>query len=96
MSVYMIFLREEPVHDPQEMKKYSQMNRDKASQFDLNPLIVYGETEAIEGDAPDGIVLLKFETVEEAKAWYNSPDYQAALPHRQKGADYRVMIVQGL
>jgi uncharacterized protein (DUF1330 family) len=96
MAVYMIFIREEPVRDQAEMEIYSKMNRDQAGEFGLKPLVVYGATEAIEGEAPDGIVLLEFETEEEARAWYNSPAYQAALPHRQKGADYRVMIVQGL
>jgi uncharacterized protein (DUF1330 family) len=40
--------------------------------------------------------MLKFPTVEDAKAWYNSPAYQAAIPHRKSGADYRAFIVQGL
>lgn len=96
MAVYMLFIREKPVHDQLEMDKYARMNRDNAGDFDLKPLIIYGDTEAVEGEAPDGIVLLEFETEEEAWAWYRSPAYQAALPHRQNGADYRVMIVQGL
>lgn len=96
MSVYMIFIREQPVRDQTEMEKYSTMNHGKASEFDLKPLVVYGRTEAIEGEAPDGIVMLEFETAQEAKDWYHSPAYQAALLHRQKAADYRVMIVEGL
>jgi uncharacterized protein (DUF1330 family) len=52
--------------------------------------------EAVEGKAPDGLVILKFPTTEDAKAWYHSPAYQAALPHRKKGADYRAFIVEGL
>ena len=55
-----------------------------------------GATEAVEGKAPDGMIVVEFPTVEDAKAWYNSPGYQAALPHRIKAADYRAMIVQGL
>jgi uncharacterized protein (DUF1330 family) len=41
-------------------------------------------------------VLLQFPTAEAAKAWYSSPAYQTALEHRKKGADYRVMIIQGI
>ena len=40
--------------------------------------------------------MLQFPTMEEARAWYNSPAYQAALVHRRKGADWRAFIVQGL
>lgn len=96
MAVYMMFIREAPVRDQAEMDIYSRMNRDNIGEFDLKPLVVYGATEAIEGEAPDGIVLLEFDTAAEAREWYNSPGYQAALPHRQKGADYRVIIVEGL
>jgi Domain of unknown function (DUF1330) len=31
-----------------------------------------------------------------AKAWYNSPAYREAREHRFKGAEYRVVIVQGM
>lgn len=96
MAVYMVFIREAPVRDQAEMDIYSRMNRDNSGEFNLKPLVVYGATEAIEGEAPDGLVMLEFETAEEARAWYSSPGYQAALPHRQKGADYRVIIVEGL
>jgi uncharacterized protein (DUF1330 family) len=57
---------------------------------------MYGATEAVEGAAPDGMVMLEFPTIEAAKAWYESPGYQAALPYRRQGADYRAFIVQGL
>ena len=60
------------------------MNRESPRDPKLTPLIAYGATEALEGDAPDGVVLVQFPTVEDAKAWYNSPNYQAAIPHRKK------------
>jgi uncharacterized protein (DUF1330 family) len=96
MTAYVLCIREEAVREPTEIAKYSAMNRAAPRDPNLKPLVVYGATEALEGDAPDGIVLLQFPTAANAKAWYNSPEYQAAIPHRKKGADYRVMIVQGL
>lgn len=96
MPAYMLCIREDAVRDPAELAIYSRMNRESPRDPKLTPLVAYGATEALEGDAPDGIVLLQFPTVEDAKAWYNSPNYQAALLHRKKGADYRVMIIQGL
>ena len=42
------------------------------------------------------VLPLEFPTVADAQAWYQSPAYQAALPHRKKAADYRVIIVQGM
>jgi uncharacterized protein (DUF1330 family) len=96
MPAYVLCIREEPPHDPAELAIYSRMNRENPRDPKLTPLIVYGAAEALEGPAPDGIVLLQFPTVEDARAWYESPGYQAAIPHRRNGADYRVMIIQGL
>ena len=96
MPVYMLFMREGEILDQSEMDKYSRMNREGPRDPNLKPLVVYGAIEPVEGAAPDGMVILQFPTVEDAKAWYNSPGYQAALPHRKNGADYRAFIVQGL
>lgn len=96
MAVYMLFIREEPVRDPLQLATYGRMNREAPRDPNLTALVAYGAMEAVEGKAPDGLVILKFPTTEDAKAWYHSPAYQAALPHRKKGADYRAFIVEGL
>jgi uncharacterized protein (DUF1330 family) len=96
MPVYMLFIREKPVRDPAAMEAYHRGTRTNPRDPNLVPLAVYGATEALEGEAPDGIVMLQFPTVEDAKRWYYSPGYQAAMQHRLKGADYRALIVQGL
>ena len=72
------------------------MNRSYPRDPKMTPLSVYAAIEALEGDAPDGMVLLQFPTIEDARAWYNSPEYQAAIPHRMKGAEYRALLFQGL
>lgn len=97
MTAYMIFMREEPVRDPAAMAEYQRMNRANTDGgIKPTPLVVYGAIEAVEGKAPDGVIMLQFPTVEDAKAWYNSPGYQAAIPLRMQAADYRAIIVQGL
>ena len=58
--------------------------------------MIYGGTEALEGDAPDGVIVLELPTMDDAREWYNNPDYQAAIPFRQKAADYEMYIVEGL
>lgn len=100
MPAYMIFLREDAIVDPAAMQTYSTMNRQSAGGFvdkyGLRPLTIYGATEALEGEAPDGVVLLEFPTMQAARAWYDSPEYQAALVHRKLGANYRALLVEGL
>jgi uncharacterized protein (DUF1330 family) len=100
MPAYMIATRIGPVRDAAALAEYSRLNRENAGQFrelyNITPLVVYGAMEAAEGPAPDGIIILQFPSMADAKAWYNSPGYQEALPHRQKAADYNVVFVEGL
>jgi uncharacterized protein (DUF1330 family) len=96
MAAYMIFFREGEIVDPEAMAAYQNSNRDTRGDFKLEPLVVYGNMETLEGDAPDGVVMLKFPTVEDAKTWYFSPGYQAAAAHRKRAAHYRVVLVEGV
>lgn len=100
MSAYIIVYRESPVRDPEAIAEYSRLNQQNAPEmqerFGTKPLVVYGKSEALEGDNPSGIVLLQFPTVEDARSWYESPAYQEALAFRKQAADWRVVIVEGL
>ncbi|MEW9856314.1 DUF1330 domain-containing protein [Novosphingobium sp. M1R2S20] len=100
MPAYIIVYRESPVTNQAAIDEYSRRNRDNASasqeKFGIRPLVVYGASDALEGSNPDGIVMLQFPTVEDARAWYDSPAYQEALAYRKEAADWRVVIVEGL
>ena len=100
MPAYMIFTRTGPVTDQAAMDAYGAANRANAgtfvANFGLKPLSVYGKLEAVEGPAPEGIVLLEFPTAQAARDWYDSPEYQAALTHRLNGAPYTAVIIEGL
>ncbi len=62
----------------------------------ITPRAFYGDFEMLEGDPIEGAVILEFPSMATARAWYDSPAYQAAVAHRHRGADYRVFIVEGL
>jgi len=55
-----------------------------------------GKTESLEGQAPEGTVIIAFDSFEQARAWYNSPAYQAIKPLRQAASKGRMFIVAGL
>jgi uncharacterized protein (DUF1330 family) len=95
MTVYALFIREGEIRDQEEMNAYQAANRANAPDPNVTPLVVYGKQEVMEGEGPDGMVLLKFPTMEAAKAWYFSDGYQAAAEHRKLAADYRVIFVEG-
>jgi len=96
VTAYIIFTREEPIKDQEALAEYQRRNRESAGSHDLTPLVVYGDVEALEGEEPDGVIVLAFPSLEEAKAWYYSDEYQAAKPFREKAARYRGFIVEGL
>jgi len=59
--------------------------------------LVHGPTvEVVEGPWPGTIVVIEFPSVEQARAWYESPDYQAILPLRRSHIDGEAIIVGGV
>ena len=52
--------------------------------------------EVLEGPAIEDIIILEFPSNEEAKAWYQSPEYQAACERRFQGGDYRCILTEGV
>ena len=93
MTAYLILFVEEIV-DPAEMAEYGRKARGIRGAKAL-PLIVYGAKSVMEGPDFEGVAMLSFPSMEEARAWYESPQYQAALPHRLRGAKSRLVIVEG-
>lgn len=96
MPAYLFAIRKEPVKDPDAMAEYQRRTREIKTTFDLIPRVVYGEIQSLEGNTPDGVILLEFPTIEEARAWYENSEYQDAVPFRQQAADYDMFIVQGV
>ena len=63
--------------------------------YDVRPVAAYTPFEQLEGDAVDGAAVLEFPSMELAKAWYNSPAYRAIIHHRQQGARYIGLLMEG-
>lgn len=96
MPAYLIVTRESPLRDADAYAEYQRLNRQGSYPARPTPLVAYGALQPLEGEAPDGVVMLRFDTPADARAWYDSPSYQEALQHRLKAADWRAFIVEGL
>lgn len=96
MPAYLIVTREEAITDEDAFAQYQQLTRQIQSDIKPTPKVIYGAMEALEGDAPEGVVMLEFATLEDAHNWYHSEGYQKALPHRLRAAKHRAFIVEGL
>ncbi len=53
-----------------------------------------GPAENIEGDwHPALLALLEFDTLEQARSWYNSPEYGSVRELRHRGADSKMVLM---
>lgn len=95
MAAYMVFTRES-TRDAAELETYSQKVGPTLAGHPVEVLAAYGQHEVVEGPKVEGVVILKFPSIEAAKAWYDSPAYRTVREHRFRGAEYRGVIVEGL
>ncbi len=95
MAAYVVMIKDETL-DKDELATYSQKAGAARGDHHITPLAFYGDLEILEGRDAEGVVVLQFEDAEAAKAWYFSPAYQEAKAHRLKGANYRVLLVNGV
>ena len=95
MPAYVIFIKNS-TRDAEALKVYGQKAGAARGEHKITPLAFYGPLEVLEGDSAEGVVLLQFPDMAQAKAWYQSPAYQDAMQHRLQGADYRVIFAEGL
>lgn len=95
MTSYIIFTQVQTT-DAEELKTYSQAASATMEGHAGTMLALYSRQEVLEGPEVEGVIILAFPSFDEAKAWYDSPAYRAAREHRFKGAEYHVMIVEGL
>ena len=61
-------------------------------------LVLGGATEVMEGNIGQHPtkVLLEFPSMDAARNWYNSPEYQAILPARLESATANFVLVEGV
>jgi uncharacterized protein (DUF1330 family) len=95
MSAYAIFIRES-TRDAAELATYSKQVGATLAGHPVKVLAAYGHHEVLEGPEVEGVVILEFPTLDEAKAWYDSPAYRKVREHRFRGSDYRAVIVEGV
>lgn len=58
--------------------------------------LVHGtDPQVLEGEWPGHLVLIEFPDLEQARAWYDSPAYQAILPLRTENSVGTAILVEG-
>ena len=84
------------VTDAEAYKQYAGAVGPVVAKFAGRYLVRGGQSVAAEGDPPAGrIVVIEFESLAAARAFEDSPDYQAVAPLRRKAASSRIFLVEG-
>jgi uncharacterized protein (DUF1330 family) len=90
------FVAEVEITNPGAYETYRALVPPTLAQYGGRFVARGGKTELIEGGPePQRIVIIEFEDAAAARRWYNSPEYQAALPIRLANSRGRAFIVEG-
>jgi uncharacterized protein (DUF1330 family) len=95
MPAYVIV--EVAIHDPVAYEEYKHLTPPAIAAFDGRFVVRGGRIQTMEGDwYPERIVVLEFPTVDRANEWWNSEQYTQAKTIRQRAANTRMIIVEGV
>ena len=91
-----LFASIQSINDPAGFGEYQQLARATLATYGGKVLGGGNKIEVMDGDwSPAAVVAIEFETLAKAKEWYNSPEYQAALPKRLNTTNGGVVFVDG-
>ena len=85
------------IHDPEGYAEYRKRTLATIEAFGGRFLVRGGEVEVKEGDwRPGRVILLEFPSMEVARRWYDSPQYQAIIGYRTSTATTDLVFLEGL
>ena len=95
MTAYFISFRD-TMKDAARYAAYGPKARASIAGREARVIVANGALTPVEGAPPDGVVIIEFPSVEAARAWYESPEYQAVVGERLAATEGRAVIVEGL
>ncbi len=85
------------VTDMKTYKEYMKHTPATIEQYGGKFIARGGDVTTLEGDVEaNRVVLLGFESVEAAKIWYHSSEYQAAKAIRKDAAEAQFIVIEGI
>jgi uncharacterized protein (DUF1330 family) len=86
----------ESIQDPTGMAAYERASGPSIMKSGASILAVDAQPQVLEGEwKGDRTVVLEFESVEAARTWYDSPEYEKVKPLRLAAADCNAVIISG-
>jgi uncharacterized protein (DUF1330 family) len=85
------------ITDPEAYERYKAAVPATLAAYGGKFLVRGGRAETLEGDwEPHRIVMLEFESMEKAKAWWSSQEYAAPKQLRQSASLTKMIVVEGV
>ena len=95
MTAYV--LNDMEITDPALFEEYKKLSPATVLQYGGRFLARGGRTETLEGDwSPKRLVILEFPSVEQARAWADSPEYAPAKRLRQLASKSNLIVIEGV
>ena len=95
MAAYIIFDVE--VTDPTLADDYLKLANESLTPFQSKTIVHAGALEVLDGDwEPERVVVVEFESMEQARQWYMSPAYTKAKDILRRAANCNVILVEGV
>lgn len=84
------------VKDPERYADYRAMVPPTLAKYGGRFIVRGGKTETLEGTwSPKRFVVVEFPTLEQAKAWWASPEYAEAKALRQATSETQMIVAEG-
>lgn len=85
------------VTDPVRYEEYKQLAAPTVELYGGRYIARGGKTETLEGDwSPARLVILQFETMEQAISWHSSVEYRKARSLRHETAVSSMVVIEGV
>ena len=95
MSAYVI--AEVEITDPKLFKQYGMGVPATIARYGGRYLVRGGAVEIKEGGwTPKRVVILEFGSIDQARKWYDSPEYRPLIGMRLKSANTKLFFVEGV
>jgi uncharacterized protein (DUF1330 family) len=95
MAAYVI--ADVDITDPVAYEDYKRQTPGTIAAYGGEFIVRGGAVEVLEGEwRPNRTVIIKFESIEKAREWYNSPEYQEPKALRQSASKGSLVLVEGV
>ena len=84
------------VRDKEGFEKFREMALPVVKEYVAQILVRASNVEAREGKKPGVVVVFEFESMDQARKFYESEGYQAAKAVREKACDTDLLIAEGV